>query len=186
MNNITDEDNITDVYNIGSNSNTIFWTAYKGVFYLFSLGLNRLELPPYFIAKNLNSKKSIKKLFNLLGNSNAENTINNITKKLKTNNYTRFLIIMGFAAWPNAIFDMCGVAAGLIKLPIYQFLVPTIIGKAFIKTPIQLGFVIYSYMYFGSTFETNEKTSYFYWCWICVVILFTLYFIKEAIENYIN
>ena len=81
---------------------------------------------------------------------------------------------------------ICVVAAGMVKLPVLEFLIPTIIGKAFIKSPIQLGFIIYSYLTVGENLKDNDEIGYLYWCWILIVISFTLYFLKEAIENYIN
>ena len=34
------------------------------------------------------------------------------------------------ASWPNATFDMCGMACGFYKVPLWIFLTATIIGKA--------------------------------------------------------
>ena len=41
-------------------------------------------------------------------------------------------------------------------------------------------------MNIGENLKDNEEIGYLYWCWILLVISFTLYFLKEAIENYIN
>jgi uncharacterized membrane protein YdjX (TVP38/TMEM64 family) len=97
-----------------------------------------------------------------------------------------FLTILGLSAWPNALFDMCGVASGLVRLPMSSFLIPTIIGKAFIKTPIQLGVILYSYGFYGDTIMSHGDMSYIYMLWMIFIISFTLYFIKGAIENVVN
>ena len=178
----------------GSNDiRSLFYYCYiECIWFVFIWGIGSAlgELPPYYIAKNINlkDKKATNKLFNLLGDNKdiVKKTVDNLTTKLKQNSTFRFYTIVALSAWPNALFDMCGVAAGMVKLPVLEFLIPTIIGKAFIKCPIQLGFVIYSYLTVGENLKNNEGLGYLYWCWIVLVISFTLYFLKEAIENYIN
>ena len=102
---------------------------------------------------------------------------------LKRHSFTTILLL---SAWPNAVFDMCGVSAGLVKLSFSQFIIPTIIGKAFIKNPIQLGVILYYYGFFGDYVTEREEMGYLYMGWIVFVVSFTLYFIKEAMENLVN
>ena len=44
---------------------------------------------------------------------------------------------MLLSSYPNAAFDLCGIAAGHYLIPFSEFISATIIGKAFIKTPLQ-------------------------------------------------
>ena len=171
----------------------LFYASYlRCLPFVFCWGIGTAlgELPPYLIARNLNikDKKATDKLFNLLGNNKekVKNSIDSIINKLQTNGKFRYYTIIALSSWPNALFDMCGVAAGLIKLSTAEFLVPTMIGKAVIKTPIQLGVILYSYIYFGDNLEGNEQIGYLYWTWIVFVVSLTVFFLKEAIENYIN
>ena len=190
----SNQSNYNNKTDSGSNDiqSLFYYTYFECIWFVFIWGIGSAlgELPPYYIAKNINlkDKKATNKLFNLLGDNKdlVKKTVNNLTTKLKQNRTFRFYTIVALSAWPNALFDMCGVAAGMVKLPVLEFLIPTIIGKAFIKCPIQLGFVIYSYLTVGENLKNNEGLGYLYWCWIVLVISFTLYFLKEAIENYIN
>ena len=109
------------------------------------------ELPPYYIARKINYKdsKSLDKMYKLLGDNsnNIKSSVTNTVNKFKNNKKYSFITILCLSSWPNAMFDICGISAGLVKLSVSEFLTPTIIGKAFIKTPIQLGFILYSYAY---------------------------------------
>ena len=37
------------------------------------------------------------------------------------------------AAWPNALFDLCGICCGHFLMPFWQFFGATLMGKAFVK-----------------------------------------------------
>ena len=84
------------------------------------------------------------------------------------------------------MFDVCGVAAGLVRLNMYQFLIPTFIGKVCIKTPIQLGMLLHYYGYYGDTVKNSVDICMFYYIWNIAAISFTLYFLKVSIENVVN
>ena len=145
------------------------------------------EAPPYFIAYtyDISNKKEASKLYKMFGDNEQRirGYIDKTVYYLKKHSFTTILLL---SAWPNALFDLCGVSAGLVKLSFAQFIIPTIIGKAFIKNPIQLGVILYYYGFFGEYITEREEMGYLYVCWIVFVILFTLYFIKEAIENIVN
>jgi hypothetical protein len=85
---------------------------------------------------------------------------------------------MLLASWPNATFDMCGMACGFYRVSITVFLGATIIGKAFIKAPIQLYLFL---KYFGS--YVPQESNMFMLGWQCLVGGMTLYFIKMFIET---
>ena len=54
----------------------------------------------------------------------------------------RFWAILALASWPNATFDLCGIAAGHYGIPFWEFFGATLIGKGFIKAPLQSLFII--------------------------------------------
>jgi membrane protein YqaA with SNARE-associated domain len=145
------------------------------------------EAPPYFIAYtyDITNKKDASKLYKMFGDNEQRirGYIDKTVYYLKKHSFTTILLL---SAWPNALFDLCGVSAGLVRLSFIQFIIPTIIGKAFIKNPIQLGVILYYYGFFGEYITEREEMGYLYMGWIVFVILFTLYFIKEAIENIVN
>jgi membrane protein YqaA with SNARE-associated domain len=154
---------------------------------IWGIGTALGELPPYWLALtvDIKDKHSTSALFDMLGDNKdrVKGYIDTTVYYLKR--YS-FLTILGLSAWPNALFDMCGVASGLVRLPMSSFLIPTIIGKAFIKTPIQLGVILYSYGFYGDTIMSHGDMSYIYMLWMIFIISCTLYFIKGAIENVVN
>mgnify|MGYP006950276291 FL=1 len=46
------------------------------------------------------------------------------------------------AAWPNALFDLCGVCCGRFRMPFASFLGATMLGKAAVKAPAQAALVL--------------------------------------------
>ena len=108
---------------------------------LWGLGTALGELPPYLLAYECD---------NVDIDFFKNNTINNIYDKIKsmidfTNKNVIFTSILLMASWPNLTFDMCGILCGYYKIKISDFLIPTIIGKALIKAPIQSLIVLYFY-----------------------------------------
>ena len=175
---------------------TIYQTYIKCFLFVFVWGIGTAlgELPPYFIAFNIkkyrkrNNSNSINKLYRLLGDktNTIKKTIESIVSKFKKNKKYRFYFLIAFAAWPNAIFDLCGVAAGLAGLSLREFLIPIMIGKACIKIPIQLGFIIYSYAYYDTNIGHTNDLGYLYYSFIILVATITFYFMKMGISNYIE
>jgi len=45
------------------------------------------------------------------------------------------IIVFLFALWPNAVFDMAGMAAGICNIHIAAFFAATVLGKVVIKSP---------------------------------------------------
>ena len=157
---------------------------------IWGIGTAFGELPPYFIARKINYKDSnaLDKMYSLLGDNSEtlKRNVNNTVEKFRKNKNYSFITILCLSSWPNAMFDICGIASGLVKLKIDEFLIPTIIGKAFIKTPIQLIFILYSYANYGDTITENQEISYIYYLWNTFVISFTMYVFKEYIEGVVN
>lgn len=48
-----------------------------------------------------------------------------------------FLGVYLLASWPNAAFDMCGMACGWLDMPFWTFLGATVAGKGFTKVTLQ-------------------------------------------------
>ena len=46
------------------------------------------------------------------------------------------------AAWPNALFDLCGVCCGRFRMRFASFLGATMLGKAAVKAPAQAALVL--------------------------------------------
>ena len=191
LSNYTLDTNSTDTYSLTDEDvyNLIYKTYFAclRVALVWGVGTALGEAPPYLIAYNIDisDKKATSKLYKMFGD-NEEKVRGYIEKTiyyLKRHSFTTILLL---SAWPNAVFDMCGVSAGLVKLSFSQFIIPTIIGKAFIKNPIQLGVILYYYGFFGDYVTEREEMGYLYMGWIVFVVSFTLYFIKEAVENLVN
>ena len=187
---------IINTYNTNySDDLTIWYNIYYCYLYcipfvlFWGLGTALGELPPYLIARTIKydvkNKNNNNKIIKLIGKENTNN-LNYYIEKFKENSKYNFYILLLFSAWPNAIFDMCGVVTGIVGLKLHEFLIPTIIGKTFIKTPLQLLFILYSYAFFGETFKNNEEIGYIYYLWITFIISFTLYTFKEYIESLVN
>ena len=157
---------------------------------IWGIGTAFGELPPYFMARKINHKdsKSLDKMYLILGKNSdyIKKNINNTVDKFRNNKNYSFITIICLSSWPNAMFDICGISAGLVKLNLEEFLLPTVIGKTFIKTPIQLAFILYSYAYYGNSFTQNSEIGYLYYIWNIFVISFTMYIFKEYIENVVN
>ena len=47
-----------------------------------------------------------------------------------------------FSAWPNALFDLCGICCGSCLMPFWDFFGACFLGKAGVKAPVQLAVLI--------------------------------------------
>lgn len=150
----------------------IFKKCFPAVFF-WSLGSALGELPPYYMAYTINDKLTFDSYFGSLGNSYVLEKLIEFTKKYS------FITILLFATWPNMTFDMCGIVCGYCKISLFIFLSATIIGKAFIKTPIQLALFI---KYF-TEYIPNNNTGNFMKFWQYLIYLFTIYIFKIFIET---
>jgi len=93
------------------------------------------EIPPYWISRfdRLNRTKSVD--FTNFTNNRIMNFLNKITVDLLLK--YKFWAILFLSSYPNVAFDLCGIASGHYLIPFKEFVSATVIGKAFIKTPIQ-------------------------------------------------
>jgi membrane protein YqaA with SNARE-associated domain len=68
-----------------------------------------------------------------------------------------FWAILLLAAWPNAAFDLCGMACGQFMMPFWTFFGATFIGKALIKVNFQsLFFVV---LFSGNTIQVIVRSA---------------------------
>ena len=159
----------------------VFLKCYTVVI-VWALGSAIGELPPYLIARFYESETDIEQKLNMFNKNN--NIFNRLviyfTKEVNRciKNYS-FITIVILASWPNITFDMCGLICGYYKLSLLQFLVPTIIGKVFIKATVQLLFIVYFY---SDDYNFNKNPEYNY---IFNTLFFIMigFFIKSSIET---
>ena len=112
---------------------------------LWGIGSALGELPPYLLAFNCDDEN-----LDIIKNTKLKALFSNIDNIIKnnidcSNKNTIFLGILLMASWPNLTFDMCGMLCGYYKLTMTEFLIPTVLGKGFIKAPIQCLIVLYFY-----------------------------------------
>ena len=137
INNLFESNGQCFSYNISNtDAFNIFLELLVPIFF-WGLGTAIGEVPPYLISKYAKDKE----IFDL--NKSEYRFIkwmNNFTV-IVLKKYG-FWAIAGLASWPNASFDICGIAAGQYGITFYQFLGATALGKAFIKAPIQCYLII--------------------------------------------
>jgi hypothetical protein len=92
---------------------------------MWSVGSALGELPPYLLARRVGARAA-----GLLG---VEAVSWERTERCVAD-YGAFAVVF-FAAWPNALFDMCGVVCGAMQMPITVFVGATMTGKVLVKGP---------------------------------------------------
>lgn len=98
------------------------------------------ELPPYFITRAARRAGKADEAFETeLADARANS---DLVSRLKVwtidfTERTGFLGIFFLASWPNAAFDMCGMACGWLDMPFWTFFGATLVGKSLAKTTIQ-------------------------------------------------
>lgn len=147
----------------------IYFKCFPAVFF-WGLGTALGEVPPYYVARAINNKVQFESYF-----TKMKCLLDMVVYYIKK--YS-FLTIMLLASWPNATFDMCGMACGFYRVSISVFLGATIVGKAFIKAPIQLYLFL---RYFG--YRVPQDSSLLMMCWQCFVFSLTMYFVKVLIDT---
>jgi vacuole membrane protein 1 len=174
--------------------------------FFWGLGTAIGEVPPYIISKYAKDKD----IFDL--NKSEYRIIkwmNNFTVKVLKK--YGFWAIAGLASWPNASFDICGIAAGQYGITFYQFLGATALGKGFIKAPFQCYLIINLFLgnninkfftifpkYISDNLDSftayqkenmlnpQNGASFLGIFWNIIIALLFLYFIKSTIELIAN
>ena len=176
---------VIDIYNTECNLIDCNYTKILDIYIIclpvvifWAIGSAFGELPPYFLAKN-----SQIDIFPTTSSSFKDKMINKIINLVKNKlRQNSFITIVIFSCWPSITFDMCGLLCGYYKFSIKEFLIPTIIGKAFIKTPVLLAVVLYFY-HTNTEFIENDNTKTLL-SYIPIVII--TIFIKTSIEKCAN
>eukprot|EP01103_Thecamoeba_quadrilineata_P013932 TRINITY_DN4010_c0_g1_i2.p1 TRINITY_DN4010_c0_g1~~TRINITY_DN4010_c0_g1_i2.p1 ORF type:complete len:391 (-),score=46.53 TRINITY_DN4010_c0_g1_i2:104-1246(-) len=112
---------------------------------LWGFGTALGELPPYFIARAARlAGESIQEVEELRDIQAQPETIVDRVKKFALKIITRmgFFGILLFASIPNPLFDLAGITCGHFLVPFWTFFGATVIGKALVKTHLQVFFVI--------------------------------------------
>lgn len=131
------------------------------------------EIPPYFIShySRINVKLQL----------NENPWIKRVTEFIRDH---RFNAIMLMASYPNATFDICGIACGYYRIPFLEFLSATVIGKAFIKAPLQAIFTVFWFLPKVDEYknESGWFMYFFLFIWWLFVTCLTLMFFKSCVE----
>lgn len=123
---------------------------------LWGVGTALGELPPYFVSRAAKlSGERLKEFEDLKLKSSSDESANAVTRylyKLKSwmieffqqlnFKHYKFWTILIFASVPNPLFDLAGIMCGQLLVPFWSFFIPTLIGKALLKTHLQTIFVI--------------------------------------------
>ena len=131
-----------------------FKTAYFKAFpyaVLWGVGTALGELPPFLMAN---------RLFKEYNNENFSILIDWTRRFI--NRFGTFGIFI-LSCYPNAAFDMAGIMAGISDMKTRSFLFATILGKGFVKAPIQAFVIIYTTQKITDESESTLKNQNFYY-----------------------
>lgn len=187
------------------------WTTYKQIYFasfIWAVGSALGELPPYYFAKA--AKDNNKNVHALDIPPKYEKYIT-MYKDWIINYAFAFIFIN--ASYPNMLFDICGLAAGFFGIPVYTFLLATLLGKVFVKTNFQIHILVLAcfpdkYLTFipqivldyftklinninNNLYDNDEQdssmiVSVFSFLWSCIIFMLMSFFIKSFIENMAN
>ena len=153
---------------------TMFNTILKclPIIIIWGVGSALGELPPYLLAKKYDKEEIT---LNFIKNKKilrfSETIKNKVQEKIDfTNKNVIFTSILLMASWPNLTFDMCGLLCGYYDIELGEFLVPTVMGKGFIKAPLQSLIVLYFY-------TNNSEYNISSYSPVSLNILFNCFFI---------
>ena len=159
---------------------------------LWGLGTAIGEVPPFMMANSLKDQlaldgKSVWSKLNVW--------IGEMMKK------TGFWGILVMASYPNAMFDMCGISCGVFGMSFWVFFSATMIGKAFIKAPLQAIFIVQLSMnpnlitqflptvlhysisqVLNQSDDSNGTSTTFSKLWTTIVVGITMVFLKSIVE----
>eukprot|EP00466_Bigelowiella_natans_P016444 jgi/Bigna1/72251/fgenesh1_pg.19_\ len=106
------------------------------------------EIPPYALSLAARNARIANSQFDeieeeIRGAENSGNFLMKIKAKLESwmvgfLQKNGFLGVLLMASWPNAFFDLCGICCGHFGMSFWKFFGATLIGKGFIKVPMQV------------------------------------------------
>ena len=158
--------------------------------WLWGLGTALGELTSFFLAQKISHDGGSIENYILSSNPIISGVNNMIVRYLQRYG---FMTIFFMASWPNMLFDMAGLAAGFYGISLLTFLKATILGKAFIKAPLQ-SFVIIAIVNKSSiiprrlqnyieSLNSSDEQSWIALIWSCMTILLLGVFVKAFIET---
>jgi len=163
----------------GKPANMAYWDLYWAVLYpviVWGVGTALGELPPYLVSYSAAKAGAKDEEYEELMGSLEEKDDHSWLDVVKNMErwMVRFLQQNGFwgvllmASYPNALFDMCGLCCGHFMMPMWSFLIATMIGKGFIKAPCQA--LAFTYIFSAGGREgflelCKFLLSYFQW-WV--------------------
>ncbi|XXG46155.1 hypothetical protein AAC387_Pa02g1070 [Persea americana] len=124
------------------------WTQVQLEAIIWGLGTVLGEIPSYFISKAQMSGSRLNAVEKPdISTKDDSGFIAGHMKQTKRWLFSRlehltFFEILLLASVPNPLFDLAGFVCGQFGIPFWRFFLPTLIGKAIIKTFIQTAFVI--------------------------------------------
>lgn len=124
---------------------------------LWAFGTCLGELPPYYLAMY----------------SGKIDTLESLTLLKYVRKYA-FSTITVMAAMPNFTFDMCGICAGYLKVPLWKFLGAGFLGKGIIKAPIEI-YGVLNLIEKNVVYENSVMNAAF--------LLMIVYFFKNGIDK---
>ncbi|KAI9081121.1 hypothetical protein K1719_036880 [Acacia pycnantha] len=103
------------------------------------------ELPPYFISRAARESGRAHAMKEL--DTKKKGILATLLNKIKRwflshSQHLNFPSILVLASVPNPLFDLAGIMCGEFGVSFWKFFLPTLIGKAIIKTHIQTVFII--------------------------------------------
>jgi membrane protein YqaA with SNARE-associated domain len=122
----------------------IYWKALPAAF-LWGAGTAMGEIPPYWTAYAAKmSGETDEEIDEVEQLGNADDSV--ATDPLTATKIwmVKFMQRWGFwgvflmSAWPNALFDLCGICCGTCLMPFWHFFSACWLGKACVKAPLQL------------------------------------------------
>lgn len=112
---------------------------------LWGIGTAAGELPPYLVSRAARLSGSKDSEFHEeVEEARKSNSIFN-RMKIWTLDFTEkhgFIGVFLLASWPNAAFDMCGMACGYLLMPFWTFFIACCLGKGVVKVNLQAVFFI--------------------------------------------
>ena len=140
---------------------------------LWGIGTAIGEIPPFLVA-NIIQKRVDEKI--------------KIVEWIKqfVNKYGSKAIFV-LACYPNATFDIAGMIAGLSNMSLASFLTATILGKGFVKAPLQIVFVILStYGIVNTNINITPNLYYIAILWKAFTLLIMLISLRVFVEEIAN
>ena len=126
----------------------IYWKCLPAVF-LWGAGTAMGEIPPYwtsYAAKVAGELDDEMAEVESLGEADSSQATDPLTAtKIWMVNFMKrwgFWGVFLMSAWPNALFDLCGICCGSCLMPFWDFFGACFLGKAGVKAPVQLAVLI--------------------------------------------